>query len=109
MRRPDRARGPDVQDFVSNLHFDLLHQVFVNCDRGRRRAALPFDPESAASLDIDKGIDIPLFANHLAVAANPTDVASSESDKQAEGKNMFLHRKTSEVGCRQRSVWIQKI
>src|SRR6266576_3151516 len=109
MRRPDRARGPDMQDFVSNLHLDVLHQVFVDCDRGRRRAAVPFDPESAASLDIDKGIDIPLFANHLAVAANATDVASGESEKQADGKNMLLHRKALEVGCRQRSVWIHKI
>src|SRR5436305_13771498 len=109
MRRPDRARGPDMQDFVSNLHLDVLHQVFVDGDRGRRRAAVPFDPESAASLDINKGIDIPLFANHVAVAANATNVAPSESEKQADGKNMLLHRKTLEVGCRKRPVWIHKI
>src|SRR5437899_3545475 len=109
MRRPDRARGPDMQDFVSNLHLDVLHQVFVDCDRGRRRAAVPFDPESAPSLDVDKGIDIPSFADQVAVAANATDVAPGESEKQAEGKNMLLHRKTLEVGCRQLPVWIHKI
>src|SRR6476646_9105766 len=109
MRRPDRARGPDMQDFVSNLHLDVLHQVFVDCDRGRRRVAVPFDPESAASLDIDKGIDIPLFANHLAVAANATDVASGEGKKKANGKNMLLHKRTLEVRCRQLLVWIHKI
>src|SRR6267143_1436571 len=109
MRRPDRARGPDMQDFVSNLHLDVLHQVFVDCDRGGRRAAVPFHSESAASLDIDKGTDIPLFANQVAVAANATDVASSESEKKADGKNMLLHRKSLEVGCRQGPVWIQKI
>jgi hypothetical protein len=45
----------------------------------------------------------------LAVAANATDVASSESEKQADGKNMLLHKKALEVGCRQRLVWIHKI
>src|SRR6266576_213059 len=108
MRRPDRARGPDMQDSVSDLHLDVLHQVFVDCDRGRRRAAVPFDPESPASLDINKGIDIPLFADQVAVAANATDVAPGESEKQADGKSMLLHRKTLEVGCRQGPVWIQK-
>src|SRR6266480_4591403 len=108
MRRPDRARGPDMQDFVSNLHLDVLQQVFVDCDRGRRRTTVPFDPESAAGFDVDKGIDIPLFADQVAVAANATDVAPRESEKQADGKNMLLHRKTLEVGCRQGPVWIQK-
>src|SRR5438552_16689336 len=109
MRRPNRARRPDMQDFVSNLHLDVLQQVFVDRDRGRRRAGVPFDPESAASLDIDKGIDIPLFADQVAVAANATDVAPGESEKQANGKNMLLHRKTLEVGCGQSPVWIHKI
>src|SRR5438105_15443558 len=109
MRRPDRARGPDVQDFVSNLHFDVRHQFFVDGDRGRRRAAVPFNPESGASLDIHKGIDISLFANHAAVAANATDVASGEGKKKADGKNMLLHKRTLEVGCRQLPVWIHKI
>ena len=98
-----------MQDFISNLHLDVLHQVFVDCDRGGRRAALPVDPESPASLDIDKGIDISLFANHAAVAANSTDVASGEGKKKADGKNMLLHKKTLEVGCRQLPVWIHKI
>src|ERR1700720_1127363 len=109
MRRPDRVRGPDMQDFVSNLHLDVLHQVLVDCDRGRRRAAVPFDPESAAGFDVNKRIDISLFANHAAVAANATDVASGEGKKKADGKNMFLHKKTLEVGCRQLPVWIHKI
>src|SRR4029077_13088726 len=109
MRRPDRACGSDMQDFVSNLHLDVLHQVFVDCDPGGRRAAVPSPPKSPASLDIDKGIDISLFANHLAVAANATDVASSESEKQADDKNMLLHRKALEVGCRQLPIWIHKI
>src|SRR5260370_31744904 len=93
MRRPDRARGPDMQNFVSTLHLDVLHQVFVDCDCGGRRAAVPFDPESAAGLDIDKGVDISLFAYHVAVAANATDVASGESEKKADGKDILLHRK----------------
>src|ERR1700730_6636351 len=100
MRRPDRARGPDMQDFVSDLHLDVLDQVLVDCDRGGRRAAVPFDPESAAGFNVDKGTDIPLFANQVAVAANAPDVASGESEKKADGKNMLLHRKTLEVGCR---------
>src|SRR5438874_911219 len=108
MRRPDRARGSDMQDFVSNLHLDVLHQVFVDRDRGGRRAAVPFNAESAAGLDVNKGIDLPLLAHHAAVTANATDVASSESEKQPDGKDMLLHRKTLEVGCRQRPVWIQK-
>src|SRR4029079_11489960 len=106
MRRPDRARGPDMQDFVSNLHLDVLHQVFVDCDRGGRRAALPVNPESPASLDIDKGIDISLFANHTAVAANATDVASGDGKKKADGKNMLLHKKNFYVGSRRLSIAI---
>src|SRR5437764_690054 len=109
MRRPDRARGPDMQDFVSNLHLDVLQQVFVDCDRGRRRPAVPFGPESPASLDINKGIDVPLFADQVAVAANATDVAPGEGKKKAGGKNMLLHKKTLEVRCRQLPVWIHKI
>src|SRR5437762_13085641 len=109
MRRPDRARGSDMQDFVSNLHLDVLHQVFVNCDRGGRRAAVPFNSESAAGLDVNKGIDLPLLAHQVAVAANATDVASGEGKKKTDGKNMLLHKKTLEVGCRQLPVWIHKI
>ena len=58
---------------------------------------MPFDPEGAASLDVDKGIDLPLFANQVAVAANATDVASGESEKEADGKNILLHRKIYEL------------
>src|SRR6266550_6791986 len=108
MRRPDRARRPHMQDLVSNLHLHVLHQVFVDCDRGSRRTAVPFDPESAAGLDVNKGIDLPLFANQTAVAANATDVAPREGEKEADGKNILLHRKILGVGRRQRPVWIQK-
>src|SRR5437870_4257230 len=109
MRRPDRARGSDMQDFVSNLHLDVLHQVFVDCDRGGRRAAVPFNSESAAGLDVHKGIDLTRLAHQVAVTANITDGATTESEKQPDGKGMLLHRMTLEVGCRQRPVWIQKI
>jgi hypothetical protein len=54
---------------------------------------VPFDPESAAGLDVDKGIDLPLFANRVAVAAEAPDVASGESEKKADSKNILLHKK----------------
>lgn len=69
---------------------------------------MPFDPEGATSLDVDKGIDLPLFANQVAVAANASDVASRESEKEADRKDILLHRKILGVGCRHRPVWIQK-
>ena len=70
---------------------------------------MPFDPEGAPGLDVYKGIDLPLFGNQVAVAPNATDVASGESEKEAGRKDILLHRKTLEIGCRQRPVWIQKI
>ena len=70
---------------------------------------MPFDPEGAPGLDVYKGIDLPLFGHQVAVAPNATDVASGESEKKPDGKDMLLHRETLEVGCRQRPVWIQKI
>ena len=70
---------------------------------------MPFDPEGATGLDVYKGIELPLFGNQVAVAANATDIASRESEKEADGKDILLHRKTLEIGCRQRPVWIQKI
>jgi hypothetical protein len=59
---------------------------------------VPFNPESAAGLDVDKGIDIPLFADQVAVAANAADVASGESEKEVDRKNIRLHRKALAVG-----------
>ena len=69
---------------------------------------MPFDSEGAAGLNVNKGVDLSLFANQTAVAANATDVASREGEKEADGKNILLHRKILGVGRRQRPVWIQK-
>ena len=109
MPRPDRTRGPDMQDPVSHLHLDVLHQVFVDCDRDSRRAAVPLDPKSAASLDVDKGIELSVLRNHVPVAANATDVAPGECEKKARRQKVFVFIESYlVVGRRYRPFWIQK-
>jgi hypothetical protein len=64
-------------------------------------APLFHSPGKPASLDIDKGPDISLFANHATVAANATMSHPAKAKSRPDGKNMLLHKKTLEVGCGQ--------
>src|SRR5437868_15346067 len=82
-----------MQDLVSNLHLDVLHQVFIDGDCGGRRAAVPFDPERSAGINVGKGIEIRLLGNHMAVATNSTYVATRECEEDDDRKDSLLHRK----------------
>src|SRR5437764_12312704 len=91
MTRPDITRSSDVQDPVSDLHFEVLHQVFIyrNCDSWL--AAVPLDPKSAAGVDVDEGLELPLLRNLLPGAANATEVVSGECQTKAHRNKLRRH------------------
>src|SRR6476659_3489471 len=92
MPRSDRPRCPDVQDLVSDFHFNILHQVFVDGNRSGRHAAAPINPERAACLDIDKWFHFSLLRDQMPIAPNAADVAPGECEKKAHRKQFRLHR-----------------
>ena len=108
MTRPDITRSSDMQDPVSDLHLEVLHQVFIYRDCDSWLAAMPLDPKSAAGVDVDEGVELPLLRNHVPVAANATEVASGECEKKAHRKKFRLHKSYLVVGRRYRPFWIQK-
>src|SRR5215813_14669287 len=108
MARPDITCSSDVQDLVSDLHLEVLHQVFVRGDGDSGWAAAPIDPKSAAGIDVDKGVELLLTRNYVPVAPNAADVAPGECEKNARRKQFRLHISSLVVGRRYRPFWIQK-
>ena len=80
-----------MQGVIRNIIFNVRQQVLVRRDSESRRSVLPFNLESAASVEINESGDWSLLSFYLAIASDSGQMASdNQNDIPGEQKDQDL-------------------
>jgi len=76
-----------MQCIVRNIVLNVRQQIFVCRDSDSGRSVLPFNLESAASVEINKSGDWSLLSFYLAIASDSGQMASDNQNDTPSKQN----------------------